>query len=173
DQWYRLTDGTGFSLVTADENAQPAAWGLASGWRVSTSLNGSPGQTDPPAPPRPPILVNEALTHSGTSAVDVGELYNPTASDVSLAGWFLSDGFDNPQAYIIPSRTIPAHGYLTFSEADFNPGGNGFALSSQGGNIYLFSGDSVNLTGYAHGFDFGAAALGMSFGRYVISTGED
>ena len=29
------------------------------------------------------------------------------------------------------------------------------------------------LTGYYHGFDFGAQANGASFGRYVISTGED
>jgi hypothetical protein len=173
DEWFRLTDGTGFSLVTADESGMPAAWNTASGWRVSSALGGSPGRTDPPAPPRPPILVNEALTHTDPPAVDVVELYNPTAMDVSLAGWFLSDDFNDPKKYVIPSRTITAHGYATFNESDFNPGGHGFAFSAKGDAVYLFSGDGTNLTGYAQGFDFGAAANGVSFGRYVISTGED
>src|SRR5262249_21455371 len=64
-------------------------------------------------------------------------------------------------------------GYWPSDEHDSNRGGNGFALSSMGDSIYLFSGDGTQLTGYAHGFDFGAAANGVSFGRYVISTGED
>ena len=32
---------------------------------------------------------------------------------------------------------------------------------------------STNLTGYSHGFAFGASANGAAFGRYVISTGEE
>ena len=35
---------------------------------------------------------------------------------------------------------------------------NSFALGANGDNLYLFSGDGVDLTGYAHGFDFGASA---------------
>ena len=38
----------------------------------------------------------------------------------------------------------------------------------------LFSADSAgNLTGYGQGWDFGAAAEGVSFGRFVTSTGAD
>ena len=40
--------------------------------------------------------------------------------------------------------------------------------------MYLFSGDvNTNLTGYSHGFSFNAATDGESFGRLVISTGEE
>ena len=43
-----------------------------------------------------------------------------------------------------------------------------------GEEVYLFSGDAqTNLTGYYHGFDFGAAPNGVSFGRYVDSQGND
>ena len=49
-----------------------------------------------------------------------------------------------------------------------------FSLNSAGDSIYLISGDAkTNLTGYSHGFSFGAAANGVSFGRYVNSTGEE
>src|SRR6185295_18255641 len=78
----------------------------------------------------------------------------------------------------IPDNTmISAGGYLVFTETDFNPtpGTNGsFTLSSQGEEVYLLSGDAnTNLTGYSHGFSFGAAANGVTFGRHVISTGDE
>src|SRR5262249_51468167 len=80
--------------------------------------------------------------------------------------------FNQPMKFVIPNRIIPAHGYTTFSEEDFNPGGHGFAFSSKGDQVYLFSGDGTNLTGYVHGFDFGPAFTNMTFGRYVTSGGE-
>src|SRR5204863_4351092 len=78
----------------------------------------------------------------------------------------------------IPAGTIiPATGYRVFTETEFNahPGfPDSFALDSDGDAIYLVSGDAnTNLTGYSHGFSFGAAADGVSFGRHVISTGEE
>src|SRR5262249_46419166 len=79
----------------------------------------------------------------------------------------------------IPDGTIiTSHGYVVFSEHDFNPppGTNStdFALSSAGDEVYLFSGDSnTNLTGYSHGFSFGAAQNGVTFGRYVNSVGDE
>ncbi len=64
-----------------------------------------------------------------------------------------------------------------FTEAQFNPtpGTNtSFNLGSQVEEVYLFSGDvATNLTGYSHGFNFGAVENGVSFGRHVISTGDE
>ena len=62
---------------------------------------------------------------------------------------------------------------MTFDENEFNPGGAGFALGSDGDEVYLFSGDGTNVTGYVHGYSFGAAENGVSFGRYVTSLGEE
>jgi hypothetical protein len=77
---------------------------------------------------------------------------------------------------IPPGVIISAGGYRTFTEADFNANTNdpnSFALGSKGDSVYLFSGNGLGLSGYVHGFDFGAAEQGVSFGRYVDSTGDD
>src|SRR5207344_2486777 len=64
-----------------------------------------------------------------------------------------------------------------FDEWQFNatPGTDtSFSLSSSGEQVYLFSGDTgTNLTGWSHGFAFGAAANGVSFGRFLNSVGEE
>jgi hypothetical protein len=172
--WYPLTDGLGFSLVITDETAPWDTWGLKTSWRASGQLNGSPGVTDPPLAIAP-VFINEALTHSDP-ATDWVELYDPTATNVNLSGWFLSDDFYTPKKYRIPSGTVvPAGGYLVLSGTNsFELGTNGFRLSEYGGQVYLFSGDAAtNLTGWVHGFDFGAAPNGVSFGRYVTSQGRE
>lgn len=63
-----------------------------------------------------------------------------------------------------------------FTERDFNPmpgAATSFAFSSTDDEVYLFSGDGTNITGYLHGFKFGAAANGITFGRYLDSQGRE
>src|SRR5262249_15141318 len=70
---------------------------------------------------------------------------------------------------------IPAGGFLVFygtNSFGIN-GANSFSLDAAGDQVYLFSGDGQALTGYAHGFNFGAAPSGVTFGRYVLSTGAE
>ena len=177
DGWYPATDGLGFALVPADLNQSAEVWSEAIGWRTGSVLNGTPGQPEPPPPAIPPILVNEALTHTDLPNVDSIELYNPNPTNVDISGWFLSDDFREPK-YEIPAGTIiPAQGYFVFDEHDFNPtpGTNhSFNLRSSGDEAYLYSSDGAgHLTGYIHGFDFGASLNGVSFGRHVISTGKE
>ena len=174
-KWPITPDGFGFSLVPKNPNAYPNP-DNPSNWRASVHPGGSPGADDP-APEIAGIVINEAFTHSDP-LLDSVELYNPTAAGVNLGGWFLSDDAKSPMKYRIPDNTIiAAGGYLTFTEADFNPTpatNNSFTFNSHGEAVYLFSGDATtNLTGYSHGFTFGAAENGVSFGRYIISTGEE
>ena len=124
------------------------------------------------------MFVNEALTHTDLPAVDWIELFNPNASDVNLGGWFLSDDGGAPRKFRIPDgTTILAGGFRVFTEADFNASPllvSSFSLSSAGDAIYLTSADAnTNLTGYSHAVTFGAAANGVTFGRYVNSVGEE
>ncbi len=175
NNWYPATDGDGFSLVAV---ANPTNGGNSAGdWRPSSTLNGSPGLDDPIAPPRPPVLVNEVLSNETAPAVDAIELYNPTAGSVDVSGWFLSDRLNTPQKYTIPPGTpgIPAGAYIVFYATNsFGANGtNSFGFGATGDHAYLFSGDGVNLTGYAHGVNFGAAASDVAFGRYVTSVGEE
>jgi hypothetical protein len=172
--WPMTPDGDGFSLVRTSLTADPAQ---AASWRFSANLGGSPGADDPTVI-IPPIVINEILTHTDPPQTDAIELFNPTTSSANLGGWFLTDDPAQPKKFRIPDGTvISAGGFVAFAETNFNPTPGvppSFALSSWGDSVYLFSGDALtNLTGYCHGLDFGPAANGVSFGRYVISTGEE
>lgn len=174
DNWYSTTDGHGFSLVTVNDLAALSAWNTAANWRASSSLLGSPAQNDPAPPARPAVVVSEVKANGAPQDADVIELHNTTGSPVDIGGWYLTDDFDSPKKYTIPPTSIPANGYVIFySSNSFNAGPGGFGLGADGDDIYLFSGDGLNLTGYAHGFDFGASASNSTFGRYIISTGND
>ncbi|MFO1498751.1 MAG: lamin tail domain-containing protein [Verrucomicrobiota bacterium] len=173
NQWFPATDGGDFSLVVANEKGGEDL-SFRDSWRVSAASGGSPAASDAAPTAIPPILVNEALTHTDLPAVDTVELYNPTASDANIGGWFLTDDPSEPRKYRIPAgTTIPANGYILFDETQFNADGSGFALGSMGDAIYLFSGDGANLTGYSHGFEFEAAINGVTFGRYLTSIGDE
>ena len=176
--WPAAPDGFGFSLVPVNPNA-PFNLDTAANWRASTVLYGSPGADDP-APAIAPILVNEILSSSALPQVDTVELFNPTSAGVDVGGWFLTDDKNTPMKYRIPIPTvIPAGGYVTFDESQFNvvPGVEpSFSFSSHGEQVYLFSGASgpvATLTGYSHGFAFAGASPGVSFGRYVNSVGDE
>lgn len=171
DAWYPATDGAGFSLVIISSSAARESWGVKSSWRPSTASGGSPGATDPAPANIPGLLINEALTHTDPPLLDTIELFNPTINNVNLGGWFLTDDPHSPKKYRIPNNTfIGAGSYLTFTTDQFGAGPTGFAFGSTGDSVYIFSGDAnTNLTGYAHGYSFGAAPNPVSFGRYVNS----
>jgi hypothetical protein len=177
NSWYPITDGTGFSLVTVDDNAEPDAWGTKVQWRPSGTATGSPGSGDPAAPTFPPIVISEVLTHSDPPLTDYIELHNPSASEANVGGWYISDDFTNAFKFRIPNDTkIPAGGYVSFTEAQFNPNPGvppSFSFSSRGDEAFIFSADAGGqLTGYIFGYDFGAAGTDVSFGRYTNSVGE-
>ena len=171
DSWYPTTDGLGFSLAIVDENTLRTTWGNKASWRASGILIGSPGVADPAPPEIGRIIVNEALTHTDLPALDSVELFNPTTNAVNIGGWFLSDDFFTPKKYRIPDgTTLLPHAYYPFDENDFNQGPNAFRFSELGDSVYLFSADANgDLTGYFHGYEFGEAPNGVSFGRYVNS----
>lgn len=174
--WPLAADGYGFSMVPRN-SATRANSGNGSHWRASAAVGGSPG-TDDPTPASTGVVMNEILTHTDLPDVDAVELFNDSAQAISVGGWFLSDDGAAPKKFRIPDgTTIPAGGYLVFSEADFNPAPGtapNFALDSHGDDIYLTAADLAgNLTGYGHGVEFGGAANGVSFGRYVNSVGEE
>lgn len=181
DQWHPMTDGFGFSLVIANDGAAANTWGLASSWRPSTALGGTPGQGDGAAPSIPQVVINETLTHSDPAPpTDTIELHNPGSTPADVSGWYLTDDFRRPNKFRIPAGTVlPANGYVTFDESAFNAqtpvaGNTSFSLSSFGEEVYLFSADGGGaLSGYLHGFGFGAAPSGVTLGRHLTSSGEE
>jgi len=177
DAWYPITDGPGFSLQIINDAAPTDTWGASTSWRPSGVVNGTPGAPDPGATAIAAVYVNEVLPNTDPSPTDAIELYNSTGADVNIGGWFLTDNFGSPKKYRIPDNTmIPANGYLSFVQnTSFGVGATGFGISSRGEEVYVFSADAAgNLTGWHHGFDFGAQANGVTFGRHIVaSTGED
>jgi hypothetical protein len=174
--WPVTPGGFGYSLVQKNPGVSQAP-NDGSMWRASTQLGGSPGADDP-APNIPGVVVNEVLANSPAPLSDTVELYNPTPYDVDISGWYLTDDPGTPQKYRIPNGTILSDGgFATFNESQFNPTpgvGNSFAFSSAGESAYLFSANTNGqLTGYDHGFQFGASYPGVSFGRYVNSAGDE
>ncbi|MBN2505905.1 MAG: lamin tail domain-containing protein [Verrucomicrobia bacterium] len=174
--WPITPDNFGFSLVPRNAGALPNSDNGAH-WRASAFPGGSPGADDP-VPTVPSVHVNEVLTHSVPPETDAIELFNPNDSAADVGGWFLTDDPGQPAKYRLPDPTlIPPGGYIVFTEADFNPVPAtplNFALNSSGDAVYLTSADPAgNLTGFSHGFAFGAAAPGVSFGRYLNSVLEE
>jgi hypothetical protein len=172
--WPLTPDGLGFSLVRANLSGNPNA---PTSWRASAALGGSPGADDP-APNLPLVVINEVLTHTDLPDVDAIELQNLSIAPADVGGWFLSDDAAVPMKFRIPSgTTIPPGSFVVFTETNFNPMPGvppSFSLGSLGESLHLFSGDATtNLTGYSHSIEFGAAANGVTFGRHVISTGEE
>lgn len=173
--WPVVADGQGFSIVPRNPNLNPDPANAAN-WRASAHPGGSPGADDP-SPNIAPVVISEILTHTDPPLLDAIELHNPGSTDVAVSHWYLTDSRTAPFKFRLPSPTIiPAGGYVVFTATNFNanPGSaTNFLLSSTGEEVYLFSADGAGqLTGYSDGFSFGAAANGISFGRYVTSTGE-
>ena len=98
----------------------------------------------------PSIVINEILTENKTvlpdetgTYSDVIELYNKSSEPVSLAGFYLSDRQENRFRYAIPSRTLPAGGFLAIYA-------DGKAMVAETGEIHtnfgLSAGETLFLT---------------------------
>ena len=175
DQWYRLADGLGFSLILADETSPADRLGEKLSWRLSTSVGGSPGQIDPLPAKVPPVFVNEVLSHPGANERDSVELFNPNAQAIDITGWFLTDDFNTPKKFRLPTTTIAANAYVVFDANNFKAAGaTNLAFSKFGDGAYVFSADTNgHLTDWFHGFQFDAVESGATLGRVVNSAGED
>jgi hypothetical protein len=139
---------------------------------VSFAQTPSPGESN--YLPLTSAVINEILTHTDPPQEDAIELHNPGATSVAIGGWFLSDSQSNFKKYQIPAGTVlAARGYLVFYEHQFINTATPFTFnSSEGDTIYLAeAGASGQLTGYRTKVKFGAAANGVSFGRFTNSVG--
>lgn len=176
DAWYPTTDGLGFSLAAVEDTASGGDWSQASSWRPCGAFAGTPGLGEPPVSVIPKVVINEALTHSGPpQPSDAIELLNLSSEPADVSGWYLTDDLRVPKKFRIPTATpaISPGGLLVFFETVFGDDDE-FSLSAAGDEVYLFSADaSGELTGYVHGFAFGAQRSGVTFVRLVGSDGRE
>jgi len=127
--------------------------------------------------PLPNVVINEVLTHTDPPLEDTIELYNPGGNSVAIGGWFVSNSQTDFKKYRVANGTaLPAGGFKVFYEYQFNStNAVPFTLNAaHGDSVFLAEADLLgNLTGYRAQVSFGAAQNGVSFGRFVTSTGVD
>jgi chitodextrinase len=117
--------------------------------------------------PAPGVVINEFVANPATGN-DWIELYNPTASSVSLDLWTIRDGANN--SLDLTGKSLPAGGYLVL---DFSN-----KLNKDGDIIYLENGTaSIDQVAYGNWLDgettgnAPAPGTGQSAGRYP--NGQD
>jgi hypothetical protein len=131
--------------------------------------------------PFPGLLINEVLAHTDPPLEDAIEIYNETAVDQPIGGWYLSNTQDEPAKVRLAAGTVvPAHGYRVIYEYQFAtntaPGVTPpFTFNSaHGDQAWLFQTNGTGgLTGYRVHVGFGSSENGVSFGRYPTSVGVD
>lgn len=175
--WPKLARGNGTTLELIDPNTSNSLLSKWYSWRNSTEYGGSPGRVGVGAMG---IVINEVLAHTDPPQYDSIELYNTTANPIDISGWYLSDALSSPRKFRIPNGTIiPASGYRTYSELDFNPtplnpAPTHFGLNgAHGDNVYLTvanaSGDGIRY--FVDTVEFEASFNGVSFGRWPNGQG--
>ena len=126
------------------------------------------------------VVVSEVLTAipNGAPLEQAIELQNVSGMAVNVGGWYLSNQKRHLKKFRIPDSTMLAAGaFIVFYEYQFNADPHdpaAFRLDPlNGDNVYLSVADvNANLTGYRAEAPFGPAESGVSFGRYVTSTGN-
>ena len=179
DDWFRSTNGLGFSLTVRYPAAPVNTWSQESAWRPSLSVDGSPGADDGANPDAGAVVINELLANSAGLGPDWIELHNMADRAINLGGWFLSDDADNLTKYEFAAGTmIGPQGYLVFTEDRHfgnlrDPGCHEvFGLSRSGETVYLCSGSGGLITGYSDRASFGPSDAGVVFGRYDDGAGR-
>jgi hypothetical protein len=153
--WPVAADGAGHSLALARPSYGE---GDARAWTASDSIDGSPGKAEPfNASPLDAVVINEFLAHTDPPLEDYVELYNHSNVPVDLSGAYLTDEADTNKFRIPNGTTIPARGFVFFTQTTL-----GFALSAAGERIYLVN---SNQTRVIDAIDFEPQLNGVSTGR--------
>ncbi len=152
-------------LVVAPVSADAMSFSLQQTTRLYAEE--SPGTTHS-------IVINEIFAHSDRS--DAVELHNIGEATVDISGWLLTDNTTravSDWARIPDGVTLPPGGYYVSWEKDPRIGDWSFALSEAGETIYLLRPNPAG--GFpllVESVRFGASPNGVSFIRYVDSTGR-
>jgi hypothetical protein len=153
--WPAAADGAGHSLVLARPSlgeGNPAAWA------ASELLGGSPGWGETPwANPWRTVVLNEFLAYSEPPDYNYIELFNYSSAPVDLSGCVLTDDPLLNKFVIPPGTSIPALGFVCFSETNLN-----FMLNAAGQTLYLKDADTGRVI---EAVRFAAQAKGVAMGR--------
>ncbi len=133
-----------------------------------SEAQGSPSPDAANAINAPGVIINEILAHTDDPQVDSVEFYNPTATPITMAGWWFADG-DKPGDRMIlgANAIVPARGFWVLELPE-----GGMRLKEMGETITLTAiGNGGVPTGYTDSATFLASPNGVSLGRVQINDG--
>ncbi|MBN2020096.1 MAG: lamin tail domain-containing protein, partial [Sedimentisphaerales bacterium] len=171
--WPTLPDTDGYSLELIDASKDN---NHRMNWVAGASPGGTPGIINSMAgtsPFVPDLWVNEVLPINTSINTDEMseyepwiEIYNASADSIDLGGMFLTDDYNNPSKWAIPSGTTLNGGQWLLIWADAEPGDGplhtNFSLNSTGGVAALYTAGG----GLVDYLNYGALATDVSYGRY-------
>jgi hypothetical protein len=160
--WPVAADGAGHSLVLANPTygeEDPHAW------TISDLVSGSPGQMDGfrPSPLRN-VFINEFLAHTDPPLYDYIELFNHANTPVDISGCILTDDLTTNKFIVPNGTTIPARGFVYYSETNMN-----FKLNADGETIYFKNPDQTRVI---DAVQFGGQENGVATGRWPDGANE-
>jgi hypothetical protein len=160
--WPVAADGVGHSLVLANPTYGE---GDSHAWTISDMVGGSPGQMDGfrPSPLRN-VVINEFLAHTDPPLYDYIELYNHANTPVDISGCILTDDPTTNKFIVPPGTSIPARGFVYYSETNMN-----FKLNAEGETIYFKNPDQSRVIDAVH---FGGEENGVATGRWPDGANE-
>jgi hypothetical protein len=162
-QWPGRADGKGSSLEIIDPAGNHDD---SENWRASSEFHGTPGAAG--TGPDGRIVVNEVLTHTDEPALDAIELHNTTGAPIDITGWLLSDSTKTYPSFAIPATTIPAGGYITFDENDFNAAPN-HAIGDYSGTL---AAAPTTVSAPGHGLSTGEVITIEGYGGFSAFNGS-
>ncbi len=122
-----------------------------------------------------PLLINEFLVSNDSvnqdetgAYEDWVEIINPNPTEVSLAGYYLSDNLDNPTRWAFPaSAVIEANGFLLIwcdNDVEDGPLHTNFKLSAGGESIGIYADGPTGIVALDE-YTFGQQTTDVSTGR--------
>lgn len=154
--WPAAAAGAGHSLVLTRPSYGEDS---VEAWGPSDRIGGSPGELDARYPHAwSGVVLNEFLAHTDLPQLDYVELYNPSNSELDLAGCVLTDDASTNRFRIPAGTRIPARGFLAFDELAL-----GFRLDASGESIFLLDPDGTRVL---DAIRFGGQENGIASGRW-------
>jgi hypothetical protein len=129
-KWPVTPDGTGHSLVLADENGSHDDWRI---WRASRNNGGSPGVADP-APLAAGIALNEVSFRSADGRVEWVEIRNNGTTAQDTTGLFVASALDFTNKVALSGTINP--GAVASLDVDFP--------TSNDGDVRIYIVDATN-----------------------------
>ncbi len=119
------------------------------------------------------VVINEVLANAANAADVSVELLNTSGSAVDISGWWLSNDAASLQKYQFPAGTSLAVGaYKVVNAATLSSAATPFLPGATGSDLYLSAVDGTGaLTGYRSQVSYGAAPVGVPFGRVAVTGG--